>query len=155
MKTHHLNSEIWLPSPRGRVFDFFADPKNLQRITPDWLQFEITSNPKLGISQGTVLEYRLKLRGIPLRWRSEIAVWEPPRRFVDRQVKGPYSLWVHEHTFVEEKGGTKVGDHVEYAAVGGPLVQKFFIAPDLEKIFAYRKRVLEKIFAAEEQTAPG
>lgn len=152
MKTHHLKAELWLPHPREAVFRFFADPKNLERITPPWLHFEILSRDA-ECAPGTLLDYRLKLRGIPLRWQSEISLWEPPVRFVDRQTKGPYSLWVHEHTFREERNGTLVGDHVEYAAPGGALIQKFFIAPDLERIFAYRRRILEQIFSAEARAA--
>ena len=84
---------------------------------------EIITPPDIVIEQGTLLDYRLRLRGIPLRWQSEISVWEPPLRFVDRQTKGPYSLWVHEHTFAEHDRGTIVGDRVEYAVPGGRLVQ--------------------------------
>ena len=154
MKSHHLRREIRLPEPRESVFGFFADPKNLERITPPWLRFKILS-PPAAITTGTRLDYRLTLRGIPLRWQSEISVWEPPHRFVDRQTKGPYSLWVHEHTFREEKGGTVVGDHVEYAALGGTLVQKFLIAPDLERIFDFRRQVLEEIFGPQRRAAAG
>jgi ligand-binding SRPBCC domain-containing protein len=87
MKTHHLHSEVWLPSPRDQVFRFFADPKNLQQLTPNWLHFEILS-PEGKIEMGTLLDYRLKLRGMPLRWQSEISVWQPLHRFLDRQTKG-------------------------------------------------------------------
>jgi ligand-binding SRPBCC domain-containing protein len=120
----------------------------LERLTPPWLHLEIITPPATAIRQGTLLDYRLRLRGLPLRWQSEISVWEPPQRFVDRQTKGPYSLWVHEHSFADRDNGTVVGDHVEYAVSGGRLVQKFFVAPDLERIFQYRRRVLEEIFAA-------
>jgi len=146
MKTHQLQTKQWLPQPRQRVFEFFADPRNLQRITPPWLSFEILTPPDIEIAGGAVLDYRLRLRGIPLRWQSEIAVWEPPHRFVDRQTRGPYSLWVHEHTFTENQTGTIIGDRVEYSVPGGALVHKFLVAPDLEKIFQYRRRVLEEIF---------
>lgn len=151
MKTYHLRSEVWLPRPRDQVFGFFADPRNLQRITPDWLHFEILT-PQSNITEGTLLDYRLRLRGIPLRWQSEISVWEPPHRFVDRQTKGPYRLWVHEHTFRDENGGTRVGDHVEYAAAGGALVHKLLIEPDLRRIFRYRQQVLEQLFTVELRT---
>ena len=146
MKTYQLQTEQWLPQPRHRVFEFFADPRNLERITPPWLSFEILTPPNIKIGKGTLLDYRLRLRGILLRWQSEITVWEPPHRFVDRQTKGPYSLWVHEHTFTESRDGTIVGDRVEYAVPGGALVHKFLVAPDLEKIFQYRHRILEEIF---------
>jgi ligand-binding SRPBCC domain-containing protein len=153
MKTHHLYTELWLPHPREQIFDFFADPRNLQRITPDWLHFEMISAPEVTMAKGALLDYRLKLRGIPLRWQSEITAWEPPCRFVDRQTQGPYSLWLHEHTFREERHGTTVGDHVEYAARGGSLVRRFLIEPDLEKIFRYRKRILGEIFSAKNKPA--
>ena len=146
MKTYQLQSELWLPQPRREVFKFFADPRNLERLTPRWLRFEILTPADVKIAKGTLLDYRLRLRGIPLRWQSEIAVWEPPHRFVDRQTKGPYSLWVHEHTFAESRNGTIVGDRVEYAVPGGALVHKFLVAPDLEKIFQYRHKVLGEIF---------
>ena len=146
LKTYRFESQLWLPQARDQIFKFFADPRNLQRLTPEWLRFEILTPPAIEIRQGTLLDYRLRLRGMPLRWQSEIAVWEPPHRFVDRQTRGPYSLWVHEHTFTEKDNGTLVGDKVEYAVPGGRLVQKFFVAPDLERIFQYRHRVLEEIF---------
>jgi ligand-binding SRPBCC domain-containing protein len=147
MKTHHLHSEVWLPSPRDQVFRFFADPKNLQQLTPNWLHFEILS-PEGKIEMGTLLDYRLKLRGMPLRWQSEISVWQPLHRFVDRQTKGPYRLWVHEHTFVDDRGGTLVRDHVEYAVPGGSLIQRILVAPDLVRIFDYRRHALRKVFHA-------
>ncbi|MGE5219872.1 MAG: SRPBCC family protein [Chloroflexota bacterium] len=148
MKIFQFTCDIWLPAPRDRVFEFFADPGNLERLTPPWLHFEIITPPGTVIRQGVLLDYRLRLRVLPLRWQSEISVWEPPHRFVDRQTKGPYSLWVHEHTFADHDGGTRVGDRVQYAVPGGRLVQKFFVAPDLDRIFRYRHRVLEEIFAA-------
>jgi len=146
LKTYRFESQLWLPQARDQIFKFFADPGNLQRLTPAWLHFEILTPSVIEIRQGILLDYRLRLRGMPLGWQSEIAVWEPPHRFVDRQTRGPYSLWVHEHTFTEKDNGTLVGDKVEYAVPGGRLVQKFFVAPDLERIFQYRHRVLEEIF---------
>jgi ligand-binding SRPBCC domain-containing protein len=147
MKIYHLQTELFLPRPRRQVFEFFADPRNLERITPPWLSFEILTPPEIKIGTGTLLDYRLRLRGIPLRWQSEIAAWEPPRRFVDRQLKGPYSRWVHEHRFDERDGGTVVSDRVEYAVPGGRLVQRFLVAPDLQKIFHYRHKALAEIFS--------
>jgi len=89
MKTHRFETQIWLSYRREEVFEFFADPCNLERLTPPWLHFEIITSPDIVIEQGTLLDYRLRLRGIPLRWQSEISVWEPPQRFIDRQTKGP------------------------------------------------------------------
>jgi ligand-binding SRPBCC domain-containing protein len=149
MKIHRLETQLWLPRPRQQVFAFFAEPRNLERLTPAWLHFEFMTSVEGEVRQGTLLDYRLRLHGIPLRWQSEIAVWEPPERFVDRQTKGPYSMWVHEHTFDERDGGTLVGDRVDYAVPGGRLVQKFFVAPDLQRIFRYRRHVLEGIFESD------
>jgi ligand-binding SRPBCC domain-containing protein len=153
MKTQQFQTQLWLPQPRDRVFKFFADPRNLERLTPDWLHFEILTPAEINLRQGALLDYRLRLRGIPLRWQSEISVWEPPQRFVDRQTKGPYSLWVHEHTFKEQNGGTVVVDRVEYAVPGGRLVDRFFVAPDLKRIFQYRHQVLEELFNSTERRA--
>lgn len=95
---------------------------------------------------GTIIDYRLRWHGIPLRWQSEITVWEPPHRFVDEQRRGPYRFWRHEHTFSESSGGTVVGDLVEYAVWGGPPVARLFVAPDLERIFSYRHERLKALF---------
>ena len=146
MKTFRLNKTIWLPQPRNKVFEFFSDPGNLDQLTPPWLNFSILTAATTVIGQGTRLDYRLRLRGVPFRWQSEIATWEPPERFIDRQTKGPYSLWVHEHTFVERDHGTIVGDNVEYAVPGGAVVQKWLVAPDLKRIFAYRHEALQRLF---------
>ena len=148
MKTYRLRKSIWLAQPRDKVFEFFANPQNLDRLTPAWLRFSILSPPSTAMKQGTLLDYRLRIRGIPIRWRSEITVWEPPERFVDRQVRGPYSLWVHEHSFEERANGTLVGDSVAYAVPGGPLVRKFMVAPDLERIFRYRQQILQDLFGS-------
>ena len=148
MKTYHLHSELWLPEKRERVFKFFADPANLERITPTWLRFVMVTDPAIRVTEGTLLDYRLKLHGFPLRWQSEITIWQPPYRFVDRQTKGPYSRWVHEHTFIDDGGGTLVRDDVEYAVLGRRLIQKLLVAPDLTRIFAYRQEALRKIFNA-------
>ena len=146
MKTFSLRTELWLPQSHDEIFKFFADPQNLDRLTPAWLQFKILTPGDTTMRQGTLLDYRLRIHGLPIRWQSEISVWEPPNRFVDRQTKGPYSLWVHEHTFAPHNGGTLVGDNVEYAVLGGTIVQKLLVAPDLARIFAYRHKILEELF---------
>jgi ligand-binding SRPBCC domain-containing protein len=146
MKTYWLRKSIWLPQSRDKVFEFFSNPANLDRLTPTWLNFEILTPATKPIIQGALLDYRLRIRGILIRWQSEITVWEPPRRFIDRQTKGPYSLWVHEHTFEERDNGTLVGDKVEYAVPGGNLVQRFLVAPDMERIFDYRHKILQQLF---------
>lgn len=146
MKTYWLRKSVWLAQPRAKVFEFFTNPGNLDRLTPAWLNFAILTPATSQIKQGALLDYRLRIRGMPIRWQSEIAVWEPPRHFVDRQTKGPYSLWIHEHTFEDRDNGTLVGDNVEYAVPGGIIVQKLLVAPDLERIFNYRHKILVELF---------
>ena len=146
MRTFKLQTRLWLPQPRQQIFAFFADPNNLERITPPWLRFEITSSNSLPVGRCTRIDYRLRIRGLPIRWRSEITAWEPPARFVDRQTRGPYRQWIHEHTFSEHEGGTLVGDSVVYGVTGGKLVQKLLVAPDLTRIFHYRHAVLQNLF---------
>lgn len=138
--------EQWLPRPRAEVFPFFADAANLQAITPPWLDFRILTPGPIAMRPGTLIDYRLKLRGFPIRWRTQITVWEPPFRFVDRQLKGPYRQWVHEHSFEEKDGGTLCRDRVDYAVPGGALVNRIFVQRDVETIFAYRREQLERLF---------
>jgi ligand-binding SRPBCC domain-containing protein len=146
MRTFQHQTHLWLPQPREQIFAFFADPNNLEKITPPWLRFEITSPNLFAVGRGTRIDYRLRIRGFPLRWQSEITAWEPPARFVDQQTRGPYRLWIHDHTFDEHEGGTMVGDSVVYAVTGGKLVQKLWVAPDLARIFHYRHEVLQHLF---------
>ncbi len=146
MQKYFFEAKITLPSSIGEVFSFFADARNLETLTPPWLNFEIVTPGPIEMKRGTRIDYRLKLHGFPLRWRSEITAWEPPFRFVDRQHRGPYRLWIHEHNFLECDQGTLVQDRIEYATMGGRLIQKFFVLPDLKRIFAYRHDKLIEIF---------
>jgi ligand-binding SRPBCC domain-containing protein len=146
MKTFDYRSEQWLPRPLAEVFPFFADARNLGRLTPDWLSFNVLTPEPIPMAVGTTIDYRISWRGIPLRWTSEIAVWDPPHRFVDRQVRGPYRLWHHEHRFEESEGGTSVIDEVEYAVWGGAIANRLGVARDVERIFAYRRQRLEEMF---------
>lgn len=149
MQVHRLQTELWLPQARARVFTFFADPTNLQRLTPQWLHFRLLTPQPVQMRDGILLDYRLRIHGLPVWWQSQITEWNPPYGFVDRQTRGPYRLWVHEHTFTEERDGTIVRDHVRYSARGGALVHRFLVAPDLERIFGYRQRVLRDLFNPE------
>jgi ligand-binding SRPBCC domain-containing protein len=146
--TYTLHRETVVPRPLDVVFEFFADPANLDALTPPWLSFAIHSVPPW-MAAGVEIEYRLRLRGVPLGWRSVISAWEPPYRFVDEQLRGPYRSWVHEHRFEVVPGGTRIVDHVEYEVPGGrllhPLVHRFFVAPDVAAIFDYRQERLREI----------
>jgi ligand-binding SRPBCC domain-containing protein len=149
MRVRTLATEVWLPRPRDEVFAFFADAHNLDALTPPWLRFRVLTPRPVAMRPGAVIDYRLRLRGLPLRWRSEITAWDPPRRFVDEQRRGPYRRWAHEHTFEEDRGGTLVRDRVEYAAPGGPLeplLHRLLVGPDLAAVFAYREEKLRELF---------
>ena len=119
MKIHVLERELYLPRSPGEIFPFFSRAENLDELTPPWLHFTIQTELPVELREGALIDYRLRIRLMPVRWRSKITVWEPPHRFVDEQVRGPYRRWAHEHTFVEGDGGTLVRDKVEYAVVGG------------------------------------
>lgn len=140
-----LRQEQWFPRPLEEVFAFFAEARNLESITPPWLKFEIRTPGPIEMREGAVIDYRIRVHGIPMRWRSEITVWEPPHRFVDEQRKGPYRTWIHEHSFEERDGGTLVGDHVRYAAPGGRLIEKLVVERDLRRIFDHRLKRLEEL----------
>ena len=146
MRTFHFAASLWLPRPKIEVFDFFSDASNLQEITPPWVQFQVVTPTPIRIQQGTKIDYRLKIRGVPVRWRSRITVWDPPHRFVDEQVRGPYRKWIHEHRFSEESGGTLCEDSVAYAPLGGALINTLFVERDIRKIFAYRSDRLQVLF---------
>ena len=145
MRIFSFDSEQWISRPLGEVFPFFADPRNLETITPPWLRFELKARGNLEMRRGLKIDYRLRLHGIPFSWQSEITVWDPPVRFVDEQVRGPYRLWRHDHRFEQKDGRTLVRDHVDYAVPGGWLVQKLVVGREVNKIFEFRRRTLEKI----------
>ncbi len=146
MKTRTFESELWLPRPVPEVFDFFADARNLQQITPRWLDFEIVTPGRVDMRAGALIDYRLRVHGMPFKWQTEITAWEPPRRFVDEQRRGPYKLWIHEHTFESQDGGTQARDRVRYAVPGGWLIDRLFVRRDVQKIFAFRREKLSEIF---------
>lgn len=146
MQLFTLETSVWLPQPVAHVFSFFADAANLENLTPPWLRFEILTPLPIPMAAGTRIDYRLRYRGFPVRWRTEILEWEPPHRFVDSQIKGPYRRWVHEHVFQEQDGGTLATDYVEYALLGGALTNALLIGRDVERIFAYRRQRLLDIF---------
>jgi ligand-binding SRPBCC domain-containing protein len=147
VKESLLNSEIWLPKPREEIFSFFGGAHNLEIITPPWLRFEILTQAPIEMLPGTIINYRISLHGIQLRWRTKIVIWEPPNRFIDVQIKGPYQQWHHEHIFESQDNGTLCRDCVRYAVPGGPLVDRLLVRGDVEKIFAFRREKLLALFA--------
>jgi ligand-binding SRPBCC domain-containing protein len=147
-----LTTWLWLPRPRDEVFAFFSSAHNLQRITPDFVGFQVLTPPPVEMRAGATIDYRLRLHGLPLRWRSKITEWDPPVCFSDIQVRGPYLEWVHTHQFEEQDGGTMVRDQVRYRLLGpaliARLVNRWLVAPDTRRIFEYRHRALLDIFGA-------
>jgi ligand-binding SRPBCC domain-containing protein len=131
-----------LAQPPGEAFAFFSDALNLERITPPWLRFRVTSPGPIEMGPGTLIEYRLRLHLVPVRWLTRIEAWEPGRRFVDAQVRGPYRIWEHTHTFEPDGDGTLMRDVVRYALPLGPLgelARHAFVRRDLERIFDFRR----------------
>jgi ligand-binding SRPBCC domain-containing protein len=141
-----LQASQGLPHPPADVFPFFADAGNLERITPPWLRFRIRTPLPIDMHVGALIEYSLRVHGLPVRWRTEITAWEPPARFVDEQLRGPYRWWVHEHRFEPAEGGTLATDRVEYGVPGGQLANRVLVGRDLQRIFAYRQGVLREEF---------
>ena len=140
-----LETAQWIPRGRDEVFAFFSDPLNLESLTPPMLRFEIVSRGPLEVRAGLLIDYRIRLRGWPMAWRSEITVWEPPHRFVDEQRRGPYRAWIHEHRFEDRDGGTLVTDRVRYRVLGGAVADRLVVRRDLRAIFQYRRTRLEEL----------
>lgn len=141
-----LHRETIVPASLKETFAFFADAGNLQRLTPQWLHFTITTTVPMVMRAGAEIDYCIRLRGVPIPWRSIIEVWEPRDCFVDRQTIGPYRWWRHEHRFLPVAEGTLVVDHVEYAPRAAWL-STALVRRDLERIFTYRQEALRDLLA--------
>lgn len=151
MKTYVLEKEIRIPAPPEQVWNFFSAPANLQRITPDYMNFRIIKQPEAAeIFSGMEIEYKVSpVLHIPMKWITLIQSVDRLKSFVDTQLKGPYALWEHTHTFESADGGTLMRDHVKYALPFGPLgvlAHALFVRRQLEGIFAYRERVVRELF---------
>ncbi len=146
MRLSQIERRVWVPRSPEDIFPFFAEAGNLDRLTPDWLHFRILTPQPIRMAPGAKIQYALRIRGIPIRWESEITEWDPPHSFVDEQRRGPYRVWIHRHTFEAKDGGTLAGDTVQYAAPGGWLADRLFVARDLKRIFDYRTARLEELF---------
>ena len=135
--------------PAQQAFEFFGAARNLEAITPPWLGFRVITPGTIEMRPGTLIDYRLKLHGIPVRWRTRIEEWDPPHRFVDAQLRGPYSLWEHTHEFEPDgDDAVVIGDRVRYALPLGPLgglARAAFVKRDLERIFDYRAQAVRKL----------
>ncbi len=149
-----LEVSQWLPVTPEELWPFFTNIMNLERITPKWVNFTILTPPNTPVHEGVILDYRIRIRGVRVHWRTRLSVFEPPHRFVDEQIKGPYSLWRHEHRFHEERGGTRCLDRVEFQSPLGIILHPMFVDRDVRRIFEYRARALRTIFGGEDADHP-
>ena len=148
MQEFSFRTQLVLPRKRDEIFRFFADAGNLEVLTPPSLRFCVLTPLPIKVHPGTIIDYKLRVHGLPLKWRSEITAWEPPTCFVDEQRRGPYRTWIHEHRFEESGKGTLCTDFVRYSVFGGAVVNWLFVRRDVEQIFAFRSAQLRQLFGA-------
>jgi ligand-binding SRPBCC domain-containing protein len=152
VREHLLQRSQRVPVPPERAFDFYADALNLEPMTPPWIHFRVTTPGPIVMGAGTLLDYTLRLHGIPIRWQTRIDTWEPPHRFTDTQLRGPYKLWQHTHEFEPtDDRGCEMRDTVRYAipfGLVGELAHKLFVRRDLERIFDFRREAFAAHFGA-------
>ncbi len=151
MRHHKLVREQRLPQRPDEAFEFFADALNLERITPPWLGFSVVTRKPIEMRAGTLIDYRLTFHGASLSWHTEIALWDPPRRFVDVQLAGPYRVWHHTHTFEPDGEGTVMRDVVRYGLPLGPLgelIRVLLVRRDLDGIFDFRQKEVARVLDA-------
>lgn len=149
MKTRYLTRSIYLNSPIEKVFDFFSKAENLNVLTPPSLHFKILTPTPFEMKAGTLIDYRIKMFGIPFKWRTKITHWQPTEQFIDSQIKGPYVKWIHSHTFEIQGDGILMHDTVEYACPGWifePIIFNLVIKNALEDIFSYRNEKCKELF---------
>jgi len=154
---HRLERSQFVPLPREDAFAFFADAHNLEALTPPWLGFRIATPEPIAMHAGTTIEYVLSMHRVPVHWRTEIVEWTPGRRFVDRQLNGPFRLWEHTHAFEERDGGTLIHDTVLYRMPYGPfgaIAHRVLVARDLDRIFDYRREAVERLLGGQGTLAP-
>jgi ligand-binding SRPBCC domain-containing protein len=153
IRFHTLRRQQWVPRPVAEVFPFFSDAANLGDLTPPWLGFRILTPGPIRIAAGTEIRYRIGLHGIPMGWTTVIRHWDPPHRFVDVQLRGPYKLWHHTHRFEADHGGTRMTDVVRYRlpfGVLGRVMNTWMVRRDVERIFDYRLERIRQRFGGVE-----
>ena len=150
MTPHVLIRKTVIKKNIEHLFDFFSKAENLNSITPPLLGFKIITPLPVEMKKGTIIDYKIKLNGIPFSWRTEITKWDPPFLFEDTQIKGPYKIWIHEHRFDEKEGMTIMTDTVRYLSPGGIfefIPHNLMVKKKVEFIFDYREKVLNELFA--------
>jgi len=151
MNPNHFHGKHVIPLPVEDVFSFFEAPANLERLTPPWLKFAILTPPPIAMREGAIIDYAIRLHGVPMHWKTLITRYEPPHGFVDEQLSGPYAMWRHEHRFEEIEGGTRIVDDVYYVLSWGLLgraAHRLFVRRDVARIFDYRQKAIEGVFRA-------
>lgn len=154
MTEHVLERSQRVAVTAERAFDFYGDALNLEPMTPPWLHFEVLTPKPIMLGAGALLDYRLRLHGVPIRWQTQIEIWEPPFRFVDTQARGPYKLWEHTHLFEPDgEGAVLIRDRVRYEIPLGPLgeiAERLFVRRDLRRIFDFRAEAVRQRLIAHE-----
>ena len=156
MAEHLLSRKQIINLPLRETFSFFSDAENLERITPPELDFRITTRRPIKIKRGTLIDYRLKLRGIPISWQTEISQWDPPYAFVDQALKSPYKQWIHLHEFKElPDGQTEMIDEVRYRLPFEPFgdIMHWYVRGELNYIFDFRSKAVSEILGKNKATA--
>lgn len=149
MKTQILETTTLIPAPIEKVFEFFSKAENLNELTPPELSFKILTPSPIPMAQGTHIDYKISIQGIPMRWKTLISVWNPPFQFRDEQLSGPYCVWIHTHTFVSKGNMTEMTDRVEYLSKGwlmAPFLHMLFVDRKVREIFTYRENKLKELF---------
>lgn len=149
---YQLTTQLHVAEDREQVFAFFSDARQLETITPSWLHFSVLTPAPIQMRAGALIDYRLRIRGIPLRWRSKIGDWDPPCQFMDEQIRGPYRYWRHFHTFEQCRDGTLIRDVVHYRVPLGFIIHPLLVRRDLINVFQFRHTALQRIFSAGDET---
>ncbi len=152
MAEHILTRDLTLDPPIEEVFEFFSNAVNLEKITPPELNFQITTPQPIDIKKDTLIDYKLKLRGIPISWQTIISEWNPPYSFTDEALKSPYKQWIHRHTFAEnEAGRTDIIDEVRYRLPFEPFgdLMHWYVRGELDYIFDFRQKSVAEILLSD------
>ncbi len=150
MEKFRFKTKQQIDKPIQDIFPFFSKVENLEILTPDWLNFKILTPLPIEIKTGTIIKYRIRLYGIPLYWKTKITLWDPPHRFIDEQIKGPYSVWIHEHRFEAKDGKTTMIDTVDYDIPGWifkTVVHRIFVEKQVDSIFKFRQKKIKEHFS--------
>ena len=146
---YELTDHFVVKSTLADTWAFFGDAMNLPKITPPWMGFHVLTPAPIDMHTGTLIDYKVKVMGLPVKWRTRIIDWSPPRQFIDLQLRGPYTLWHHQHTFEQVDDGTACTDRVTYKVPAGGigrLMNRFLIRKQLKEIFEYRSKIIDQTF---------